>query len=280
MGLKRSWHKLKRFTDAGELWGQGPFEEVDAPGEYPALLAIHGFGATPNEVYLLTELAQKLGLRTRAPLLPGHGTRPEDLAPLRYSDWYAAAEREFLALAEQGPVIVGGQSMGAVIALDLAAQFSPRVAGVIALGSATRLTSPYPNLALALAERAQLPDFSMPKFDGPNISAPEGKRSHRTYSAQPMRAAMSLRRAGLRVLGKLGHIQCPAFIAHGRNDQVCPVENAWEIADGLGSSDPEVLLLARSAHIVTKDADQQRLRQRLQSFLSRLAEPAQRPVEP
>ena len=84
----------------GRLRGEGPIDAVDLPGRDPALLAIHGFGATPNEVLMLTEEAHALGLRTRAPLLPGHGTCAADLARTTYGQWYESAERELLQLSE------------------------------------------------------------------------------------------------------------------------------------------------------------------------------------
>jgi carboxylesterase len=255
---------------AGQLWGDGPTAEINEAGRNPALLAIHGFGSTPNEVYLLCAEARPLGLRLRAPLLPGHGTSAAALAKTRYSDWYAAAEREFLKLTETGPVVVGGQSMGAVIALDLASNFPASVVGVVALANATRMTGPYPDLALALASKLRVPDFMMPKFGGPDIADIEQKAHHRTYSSQPMHAAFSLRDAGLRVLEQLSRITCPVFIAHGRHDHVCPVENAWRVADKLGSQDVEVMLLPRSRHIVTKDVDRVLLARRIRRFLERV----------
>src|SRR5690606_581509 len=115
----------------GQLRGDGPIDAVDLPGRNPALLAIHGFGATPNEVLMLTEEARALRLRTRAPLLPGHGTHAGDLARTSYADWYASAERELLQLSESDSVIVGGQSMGAVVALDLAATHPSRVRALV-----------------------------------------------------------------------------------------------------------------------------------------------------
>jgi carboxylesterase len=77
------------------------------------VLALHGFGATPQEVLLVVDLARELGLAALAPLLPGHGTSVLDLARTRFSHWLCAAERALLQLAqEHGEVIVIGSSMG------------------------------------------------------------------------------------------------------------------------------------------------------------------------
>lgn len=269
----------------GQLTGEGPISPVKAKGLAPPLLALHGFGATPNEVLMLMGIAEEFGLARSAPLLPGHGTHARDLARTVYADWYKAAEREFLELAQQGPVIVAGQSMGGVLALDLASRHPAKAKAVAVLATATRLTSPYPNYGVALAPYVGLGGFFMPKFGGPNIRDPEAKSSHVTYNTQPIAAAAEVRRAGLRVLGQLSRIGCPAFIAHGKHDGVCPVANAWEIAERLGTCDKELVILEDSAHIVTKDHDRKLLEHKLRGFVGRvvaLARPAvsQRPVEP
>jgi carboxylesterase len=252
------------------LRGEGSIAEVNEPGREPSLLALHGFSATPNEVLMLTELAAEFGLGRRAPLLPGHGTHARDLARTCYEDWYAHAEHALLELSAKGPVIVGGQSMGAVVALDLACRHPERVLGLIALANATRLASPFPDLFLAVARHLPPIDFALPKFGGSDVRDPEMRYAHVTYSTQPMQAALHLRAAGLRVLDQLHKVRCPTFVAHGRYDAVCPVSNAWQVCERLGTQDVELVLLQRSAHILTKDLDRDYLRQRIRRFMLRL----------
>jgi carboxylesterase len=259
-----------RWWPDGTLIGDGPIDEVAVHGAWPAVLALHGFGATPNEVLMLTELAGELGLCRRAPMLPGHGTHASDLAKSGYADWYGVAEREFLQLAVRGPVIVAGQSMGSVLAMDLASKHPKLIAALVVLANATRMTSPYPDLAMAAVGQLGLTNFFMPKFGGPNILDVANKGSHRTYGTQPIRPALELRDAGLMVLRRLPRISCPTFIAHGKHDSVCPVENAWDVAGRLGTTDVELLVLDNSAHVITKDADRGLLRDRLRKFLLRV----------
>jgi len=251
----------------GSLTGNAALREVDAAGAPPAVLALHGFGCTPAEVDLLTDLAVARRLRCRAPLLPGHGTHARQLAKTRYDDWFGAAERALLELAKSGPVIVGGQSMGALLSLDLAIHHPGAVRALLVLANATRLSSPFPDLALALADRLHLPDLALPKFGGANILDEQNKPFHLTYSAQPMHAAASLRRAGKRVIEALPSIHCPTFIAHGQHDAVCPVDNAWLVAERISTPHVELLILPNSAHIITKDRDRHLLEQRLAAFL-------------
>lgn len=255
------------------LLGGPPVGTLEVAGRSPALLALHGFGATPQEVELVVGIARELGLAALAPLLPGHGTSVLDLARTRYRHWLGAAERALLALAgEHSRVIVVGSSMGSLLALDLAVDHPEQVLGVGVLGSPIRLPWPYPSLALALIERLKIPDFTLPKA-GPDILDEEGRRTQITYSEQPAYAGNEVRRAGRRVEGRLGLVTCPAFVAHGRHDLVCPAKNARVVHARLGTParDKELLLLERSHHIITRDVERELLRARLRAFVERVA---------
>jgi carboxylesterase len=228
------------------MLGGAPFGTLEASGRAPAVLGLHGFGATTQEVGMVVDVARELGLRGLAPLLPGHGSSVLDLARMRYADWRAAAERALLGLArDAGMVIVVGSSMGSLIALDLAADFPDIVLGVGVLGSPIRLRWPYPSLALAAISKLGIPDFTTRK-SGPDIRDPEGRRTQ---------------------------VTCPAFIAHGRHDHVCPVRNARLVYAKLGTRpwEKELLILEQSYHIITRDLERDVLRARLARFIERLA---------
>jgi pimeloyl-ACP methyl ester carboxylesterase len=144
--------------------------------------------------------------------------------------------------------------------------------GVGVLGAPIRLFWPYPSLALALIARLGIPDFMMPK-SGPDILDPEGRRTQVTYREQPVYAGNDVRLAGRRVEARLGRVFCPAFVAHGRGDRVCPVDNARIVYEGLGTRarDKELLILDRSHHIITRDVERDVLRTRLRAFVERVA---------
>lgn len=255
------------------MFGGPPLGTLEAAGEAPGVLALHGFGATPQEVELAVDVARDLGLRALAPLLPGHGLAVEVLAQTRFDDWRAAAERALFQVApEAEPAIVVGSSMGSLLALDLAASFPHKVAGVAAFAPAIRLSWPFPSLALSLVTRLHLPDFSIPK-SAPDILDAGGRASQMTYARQPAHAGNEVRLAGRRVRARLGEIRCPAFVAHGRHDHVCPVANAYRVQSELGTpaAEKELLILPRSYHIITRDVDRGLLRTRLYSFVRRVA---------
>jgi carboxylesterase len=252
----------------GTLMGEGVADPLLVAGKAPHVLALHGFSGTPQEVALVVDVARELGLGAEAPLLPGHGQRVSDLAPLRFADWLAAAEQHYAKLAERGPVIVAGLSMGALLALHLAAKYPDTTTSVIALANAVWLSSPWPTLPLKLIERLRLPDFSMPK-SGPDLGDREQRALHLTYNAQPLHAAISLLRACELFSQELHRVRAPTLILHGALDRVTPVSNAWRLSVRLGSVDKRTVIFPRSHHILTRDVEREAVRREIMQFLRR-----------
>lgn len=256
------------------LYGTGSPEPTLRPGRFPALLGFHGLTATPRELDPIADVATGEGLLVSVPLLPGHGTSPDVLARTTFEDFYRAGLLELQRLVGADPerqVVVAGLSTGALLALRLAAEHPTRVRALVLLANAITLATPYPAWPLRVLHHARSLDLHVPKRKGPDINDPEARARHLCYPVQPLRAASEVQRAGDASHRLLGRVRCPVFIAHGRDDHVCPVQNAWTVADGVGTNDVEVLILERSFHIVTEDFDRERLCDAVAVFLRRVA---------
>src|SRR5512142_3213769 len=98
------------------LEGESFFWEAGPTG----VLLLHGLTATTAEVRLLARRLHDRGYTIAGPLLPGHGTTPENLNRTRWIDWVQAAEESYRELSARCTrVFIGGESMGAVAALYL-----------------------------------------------------------------------------------------------------------------------------------------------------------------
>ena len=66
-----------------------------------ALLFIHGFTASPSELYPTAQLIYDLcGYTLSGPLLPGHGSNPCSLNKSSWEEWYNAVRKELNFLME------------------------------------------------------------------------------------------------------------------------------------------------------------------------------------
>jgi carboxylesterase len=268
-------------SDAGgHMVGEGDPSAIahnGVPGR-GALLAIHGFAGTPNEVRPLTDVAARLGLFARAPRLPGHGPDPRTLMDVGLSDWTRATGDALLKLSEiaGSKVVVGGLSLGSLLATYLAATYPERVGGLVVLANATRLHWMSPALPLLFCETFEpRGNRFFTRKDGADIRDPEARRMHLTYNVNPMRSAVEVLRAARIVRALLPNVRCPTLVIHGRLDRVCPVGNATRFAKSLGTSDVEVAIMPRSAHIVTVDVDRLEVASRVGAFLRRVTDQGQ-----
>ncbi len=91
-------------------------------GNEHAVLLFHGLAATPLEVRYLANALHRQGFSVFAPTLPKYGFNTDGDCGT-WSEWIDLARTQFLALErEYETVCVGGLSMGATLALALAAQ--------------------------------------------------------------------------------------------------------------------------------------------------------------
>lgn len=103
-----------------------------------AFLLIHGYTGSPTDFNgLPVFLEENLSASVYAPLLPGHGTRVEDLRGLTKNDFIKAVEQELESLlAKHNRVVVGGHSFGGQLALHLSARYP--VHGVVITAAPVR----------------------------------------------------------------------------------------------------------------------------------------------
>src|SRR5712691_5578487 len=87
-----------------------------------ACLLLHGLTGAPAEVRPVGEALARAGFRAVGPLLPGHGTSPQDLETVTRSDMLDAAREALLSLHGARRVYLCGLSMGALLAVRLAAK--------------------------------------------------------------------------------------------------------------------------------------------------------------
>ena len=100
-------------------------------GGRTGLLLIHGLSGTPIQLHFVAARLASAGHTVYCPQLAGHCGSYEDLRATGWRDWYASVEKAHERLLQDcDTIIVGGFSMGAVLALHLAAEHPTGVHGV------------------------------------------------------------------------------------------------------------------------------------------------------
>ncbi|MFJ5924104.1 alpha/beta hydrolase [Kitasatospora sp. NPDC092948] len=228
------------------LPGAEPYRHDGGP---VGVLLVHGFTGSPQSMRPWAEHLADAGLTVSAPLLPGHGTRWQDLQPTRWEDWYATAEAAFTELADRcEQVFVCALSMGGSLALKLAEKHGDRVSGLVLVNPSVRSDNPATVLLPVL--RHLLP--SLPGVAG-DIAKPDATEVG--YDRLPLHAAWSLSRLWRSVQAGMPAVTQPVLLLHSPQDHVVSPSNSAMVLARISSTDVTELLLDRSFHVATLDHD-------------------------
>ncbi len=227
------------------LDGDSFFWQAGATGA----LLIHGYTATTAEVRLLGEYLHARGYTVSAPLLPGHGTTPEEMNRCRWQDWTGAVVGAYQQLAGRCErVFVAGESMGALLTLFLASEH-PEIAGIVVYA---------PALQIANRSSAVLARF-MYRFV-PTIKKAAGQPSAadarwKGYTVNPVAALVQMLELQKKVRAQLPRIRQPILACQGRLDKSVDLGNCDVILANVGSTVKEMHWFERSTHCVIIDCE-------------------------
>ncbi|GGL85330.1 esterase [Streptomyces fumigatiscleroticus] len=244
------------------LPGAEPFRHE---GGEAGVLLCHGFTGSPQSLRPWAEHLAERGLTVALPLLPGHGTRWEDMQLTTWQDWYAEVDRELRALRERCTrVFVAGLSMGGTLALRLAARHGDAVDGVMVVNPANRMhgLAPYalPVVRhLVRTTRAIAGDIARPSV------------TELGYDRVPLHAAHSLRTFFRVVDRELPQVTQPLLLLRSPQDHVVPPADSARVLGRVSSVDVTEVLLEQSYHVATLDHDADRIFEESVAFIGRLA---------
>lgn len=175
-------------------------------GNQVGVLLIHGFTATTAEVRLMAEKLHAAGLTVAAPLLPGHGTHPDDLNRATWNMWLQKVKETYERLLEVcQEVFVLGTSMGALLSIELAAQH-PEIPGLLLFSPALKV------------EKLWLAPLLAPFKKYLRKEPKDESLAWKGYTVYPLKAAGQLYKLQKHVKGVLPKIEQPMLIFTGEKD--------------------------------------------------------------
>ncbi len=214
-------------------------------GKTGALL-IHGFTATTAEVRLLGEYLHARGYTVSAPLLPSHGTTPDELNRCKWQDWTRAVNDAYAQLAAQcARVFVCGESMGALLTLFLASEH-PEIVSIVCYA---------PALITALMWRARLLAPFVPYANKVPRAPSDADARWKGYAVNPLRAVVQLGKLQQEVRRRLPRIQQPILVIQGRLDQAIDPRSGQVLLAEIASRDKELRWFEHSTHCVILDRE-------------------------
>ncbi|KGI77756.1 alpha/beta hydrolase [Oleiagrimonas soli] len=254
------------------------------------VLLIHGLTGTPAEMRLLGKGLHRAGFTVHGMQLAGHCGDDNDLLATDWKDWYASVQAAADALEQRcSRVFVAGLSMGALLALLLAADRPNRVHGVGVLGATFRYDGwSIPRLGRLSFLLPLLKRLGIGRHRSFMEQPPYGLRDERiraTVSAamlggdsaaaglpgNPWHALADMYTLAARTRRRLPDVVAPCFIAHATEDDVASLKSNARLVERRVSGPVEMLPLDDSYHMITIDRQRRLLHARLGAFFARHA---------
>jgi carboxylesterase len=234
------------------------------PGGPVGVLLIHGYTGSPPEMRLIGDYLHARGLTVSAPLLPGHGTTPEEMNRCRWRDWTEHALRALAEIEQRcAAVFVGGLSMGSLITLYLA-QERPEIRGAIlyspAVIAANRLIWLTPLMKHLIRQR--------PKSLKSDLTDPEAGSRMWSYEVDPVAAAHELLKLQLHVRRHLRRVTCPTLVFYSPLDTAIHPRSARFTFERIAAQDKELVTLYHSGHGLTVDSEWETVAERTYQFIT------------
>ncbi|MCP4141190.1 MAG: alpha/beta fold hydrolase [Chloroflexi bacterium] len=211
----------------------------------------HGFTATTAEVRLLAAEFHRVGYTVSAPLLPGHGTKPEDLNNVNWQDWVESGEeslQKLFGICEQ--VWVGGASMGGMLALQLASKY-PEISGALLYVPAIRTTMRKMDMLKLYLASPFVKEIARDSLDGSGL--------WQGYPGLPVKGIIEFLRFQSATLKRLPFVNQPVSIFQGRLDLTVAPDAGEIIMNGVSSDIKEHHWMEKSSHSILLDEEYEKV---------------------
>jgi carboxylesterase len=243
-------------------------DPFDYPGNSTGVLLIHGFTGSAAEMRPMGQHLAAQGYAVVGPLLPGHGTRWQDMARCKWTDWADAVEQAYRALKRRcSKVFVCGGSMGGLLTLYLA-QRHPEISGIVPMAPAIFTADWRVGLAWLIKYFVHFRP-SDPACDGDDLTDPEaGSRYLWSYKGTPIAAVEQLVLLQHAVRRDLRKIAMPALIFQGTRDKSVKPESAVHVLSQIASQDKELIWWSNSGHCLWVDSEREQVWQKAHQFIA------------
>lgn len=244
-----------------------------------AALLIHGLGGTVYDLGTLGRTLEDANITVHTPLLPGHGTHPDDLLKTSWQDWVEAMVQEYRQLKTRyAKVHLAGVCLGGLVALEVARRET--VSGKLALYAPPLYIDGWslPKLTWLrhavyrlpqLAQRMRVPENHPFGIKNPRLRNiiqqrfERGERFHYPYI--PLACIREVDRLNRHLRRYIKQIHCTTLIVHSEEDDITSIRSAHYLRKHLPGP-VEFMPLRNSYHMVLVDNDRQEVLNRSLRF--------------
>ena len=234
---------------APEGWMQDWAALGSGKNAHIGVLLVHGFTGSPASMRPWGEFLHSKGYTVRVPLLPGHGTQPEDLNKVKWQEWPRKIESELRELQEScSKIFVFGLSMGGGLTLYTTQNHLEKISGIVLVNPMIHIPHVTPTMAKILSKFQKMRSAVGNDIKRKNVT-------EYAYDANPIVGIYELTKMLKVTRANLAKVSIPTLLFHSTEDHVLPVSNTEIILEGISSKDKERVELTNSYHVATLDHD-------------------------
>ncbi|MBF8808388.1 MAG: alpha/beta hydrolase [Enterococcus lacertideformus] len=228
-----------------------------------AVLLLHAYSGSPNDVRMLARYLEKLEYTVYAPLFTGHGTlNPEDILSQKAETWWEYTKQavQFLETEGYSQIAVFGLSMGGIFAVR-ALEEQQMIGGGF-------FCSPISPVETHVSENFERYERYVLKTAGESeqtieeIVATLRPKVHQQLAEIQKQAAITE--------GNLDKIQTPIFLAQAGQDEMIDPLGVYETAKKLIDKRLTLQWYPNSKHVITVGESRRLLEKDVLEFLEKL----------
>ncbi len=247
------------FLNDWSALGNGPKAKI-------GIVLVHGFTGSPASMRPWAEFLNNEGYTVRVPLLPGHGTNPDDLNLVKWQEWPAKVEVELAEIAKIcEKIFICGLSMGGGTTLYIAQKHGEKLSGIILVNPMIHLPKIGPLLAFLLSRFQKMRASVGNDIKRPGIT-------EWGYDATPTRGVHQLLKMLKVTRANLSKVTVPLQLFHSVDDHTLPVSNTEIVMAGVSSTIKNRIELVNSYHVATLDYDAELIFQNSLIFIEGLSQ--------
>ena len=238
-------------------------ESLFLPHGKRAVLLLHAYSGSPNDVRMLARFLEKLDYTIYAPLYTGHGTSdPLDILQESAESWWQDSQAGIDFLQKKGyqEIAVFGLSMGGVFATRLLSTLSEQLVG------GGFFCSPIAPVKTNVTENFLLYAKQVLERNGQS-ETDEKLSSYRPLVESQLAAIEDQASQAYKDLSK---IKRPFFMAQAGQDEMIEADGVFQTAQHLKKTNFTLNWYPKSGHVITVGPERRQLEQDVADFLAGL----------
>ncbi len=296
MGIEWAWLRNQRPIDA-------PSNEILLNGGSRCrLLLFHGLTGSPVELgYIAHYVRHRGGFNVECRQLVNHGQPIAVLGRTRKNELYQGACRTLTqaraASSKDGlPLVVGGLSIGAVLALMLAAERPADVAGVVCMSPTFFYDGwnvPWTHRLIALADYLPLKYFAYLRegppyglknetlrakiaaaYESASLHDDHWQAAKLGYAHFPIALFCEMRHLIRQCISRLPRVSAPVLLLQAEEDDITSPRNSEFVYERVASRQKRIVPLKNSYHVITADDDREQVAASITAFCDQIADRA------